>query len=426
MRVYHMRGDAFQARRTEQKAQALPGDVKLHADDIEDLWHVHNLIQIGDRISSFAMRKIKSESTTGSVESQRVKMTLTILVQRADFDPVGGELRLSGSVCGEVEGIRMGARHTLTLECNRWFIIAKDEWDSVAMERLKEATAPSSERADLWALLMKDGLAQLCHIGHGLTIVKARLETHIPKKGNAAQLAGARSAKNHWFQQVLQAVARHVDFAVLKVMILAGPGFTKDAFWEWMGEEVVKKPELKPIMLSRPKWVLAHASSAYKHALKEVLSDPAIGKRVEDTRAGAEVRALRDFMHVMSEQPDRVTYGLRYVQAACEQGAIEKLLLVERLFRAQHVARRAQYVALVEAVRAVGAKVHIFSDRHPSGEQLGQLSGVAALLRFPLAVEDFIDDGDAEDDEDDEPSEDEHADDGGEEFGAVGDADELT
>ena len=131
-------------------------------------------------------------------------------------------------------------------------------------------------------------------------------------------------------------------------------------------------------------------------------------------------------MHVMSEQPDRVTYGLRYVQAACEQGAIEKLLLVERLFRAQHVARRAQYVALVEAVRAVGAKVHIFSDRHPSGEQLGQLSGVAALLRFPLAVEDFIDDGDAEDDEDDEPSEDELADDGGEEFGAVGDADELT
>jgi protein pelota len=45
---------------------------------------------------------------------------------------------------------------------------------------------------------------------------------------------------------------------------------------------------------------------------------------------------------------------------------------------------RMQWVAVVEAVKDANGTVHIFSSMHVSGEQLQQLSGVAALLRFPL------------------------------------------
>ena len=45
--------------------------------------------------------------------------------------------------------------------------------------------------------------------------------------------------------------------------------------------------------------------------------------------------------------------------------------------------------------------VHIFSSFHASGEQLAQLSGVAALLRFPMPL--LSDDpGDSSDDDDDD------------------------
>ena len=41
-------------------------------------------------------------------------------------------------------------------------------------------------------------------------------------------------------------------------------------------------------------------------------------------------------------------------------------------------------VAVVESVRDAQGTVHIFSSMHVSGEQLQNLSGVAAVLRFPL------------------------------------------
>ena len=119
----------------------------------------------------------------------------------------------------------------------------------------------------------------------------------------------------------------------------------------------------------------------------------------------AEVVVLRQFFEAMADKPDRVTYGLRHVRYATEQGAVDRLLLADTLFRAQHVQRRAQYVGLVEAAKAAGAAVHIFSDLHASGEQLAGLGGVAALLRYPMPLLDELmqvenegDVGEAEDD----------------------------
>uniref|UniRef100_A0A665WZ58 Protein pelota homolog n=1 Tax=Echeneis naucrates TaxID=173247 RepID=A0A665WZ58_ECHNA len=46
---------------------------------------------------------------------------------------------------------------------------------------------------------------------------------------------------------------------------------------------------------------------------------------------------------------------------------------------------RASTIRLVDSVRDNGGNVRIFSSLHVSGEQLTQLSGVAAILRFPIA-----------------------------------------
>jgi len=51
------------------------------------------------------------------------------------------------------------------------------------------------------------------------------------------------------------------------------------------------------------------------------------------------------------------------------------------------VNERKKYVALVEAVQQKGAEVLIFSSMHESGQQLNQLTGIAAILTFPLDVE---------------------------------------
>ena len=47
--------------------------------------------------------------------------------------------------------------------------------------------------------------------------------------------------------QVLLATVRHVDWDIVKCLVIAGPGFAKDKFLEFLTAEAVKR-ELKCVM----------------------------------------------------------------------------------------------------------------------------------------------------------------------------------
>jgi len=78
--------------------------------------------------------------------------------------------------------------------------------------------------------------------------------------------------------------------------------------------------------------------------------------------------------------------------------AIETLMVTDNLFRSTNLAERKRFVNLVESVRDNNGDAKIFSSLHVSGEQLSLLSGVAAILRFPLP--DLLDEFDDETDSD--------------------------
>lgn len=105
---------------------------------------------------------------------------------------------------------------------------------------------------------------------------------------------------------------------------------------------------------------------------------------------------MGDFYAMMGNDPARAFYGPGHVWAAHELGAIQTLLLSEGLFRTKDVAARKRYVRLVDEVRDSGGEVLLFSDMHESGKQLLELTGVAALLRFPLPeLEDTLMEGES-------------------------------
>jgi protein pelota len=75
----------------------------------------------------------------------------------------------------------MGAYHTIDLEMNRKFTLQKTEWDAIALERVETATNPA-RTADVAAVIMAEGLAQVCLITSSMTIVRQRVESTIPRK----------------------------------------------------------------------------------------------------------------------------------------------------------------------------------------------------------------------------------------------------
>lgn len=360
------------------------------------MWHAYNLIAVGDSLRSTTVRKVTMESSTGSSTSNRVRTTLTISVEDLDFDVQACVLRVKGRNIVENQFVKMGAYHTLDLELNRKFTLAKKVWDVVALDRI-DLACDVTQTADVAAVVLQEGLAHVCLVTPSMTLVRTKVEHTIPRKRKGL-CAQHDKGLIKFYDAVMQGILRHIKFDVVKCIIIASPGFVKDQFYEYLFQQAAKQDN-KVLLENKSKFILVHSSSGHKHVLKEILADPALQTKLADTKASGEVRALEMFYTMLQTEPDRAFYGLKCVEAANEALAIETLLISDALFRSKDIATRKRYVALVESVRENGGDVKLFSSLHVSGEQLNQLTGVCAILRFPMP--------DIEDDDDDDSSSDE-------------------
>jgi len=368
------------------------GTVILQAEEIEDMWHVYNLITVGDEVRTTTIRKVVKE-TAAATSSSRMRLNLTIEVERVEFDPDKIALRLAGKVVKENDHVRMGAYHTLDLEINRQFHLHKLCWDAIFLERLDIATDPA-KTADMAAVVCQAGLAHVCLVTSHLTLVRSRIEMSIPRKRAGNDQHG--KALQRFYEAIYQAILKHVDFSQMKCVLLASPGYVKDDFFAYMNAQAIRRED-RILIENRAKFILCHASSGHKHALDEVLCNPAIASKLSDAKAMQEVKALDEFFKTLENDQLRACYGYGHVQLANEHLAIDVLMVTDDLFRNSDVIARRKYVQLVEQCQQNGGRVHIFSGMHVSGEQLKQLSGIAAILRFPLPDLDFHDDPDSDD-----------------------------
>ena len=81
-----------------------------------------------------------------------------------------------------------------------------------------------------------------------MTVWKANIEVTIPKKHRLGSKTQSDKAWDRFHELVMQAIVKHVDFAVVKCVIIASPAFVKDKFYDWMMAEAVKRDgPLKPL-----------------------------------------------------------------------------------------------------------------------------------------------------------------------------------
>lgn len=358
-----------------------PATLKLVAEEVEDMWHTYNLVRAGDSVTAKTFRKVTSISATGQGSSIRVTIKLTINVEATDFDPVGQEIRIRGRNLIDTEYVRAGAYHTLEIEPDRPFEITKQSWDILDLDRLKQACDPAAS-ADLAAVLITEGLAHLCLIGSATTLQKAKIEMTMPRKRGAAA-AGYDTAYKNFLNRVMTAVERHIDWEIVKCLVVAGPGFVKDDFKKHLEEEAVRR-DLRPLILNKSKVLLASASSAYQHSIKEILANPAISSQIKDTKALRETKVLQEFYSMLSHDSARAFYGPGHIREAHELAAIGTLLVTDTVLLVHDVNKRKALAKLKEEVEAGGGEVVVFSGMHSSGDQLNKLTGMAAILRFPL------------------------------------------
>ncbi|KAI7936049.1 hypothetical protein MJO29_015352 [Puccinia striiformis f. sp. tritici] len=393
------------------------GFVTLKAENDEDMWHAYNLVTVGDEVRSIAVRKIivETNSATGSKDSHRVKLNLTIEVKKVSYSGVeipssstetndnngglsiasqptpssssgGASLHLSGQISKQNEHVKMGAFHTLDLEPEQEFTIIKgpDGWDSINLQRLADAT-DASKSAEVGAILVDDnGRATICLIGTHTTLIKQRIEVPLSKNKKPGQSSDKTLDK--FFKQIYDSLIKHFNFSLLRMVIIASPGNTKDAVFESIFSQAVKSNN-KSIMTSRSKFQRIYTPTIHIQSLNQILSTPEILNQLKDTKYSKEIQALNKFQKMLDEDPHRALYGELHVDRAAERAAIGTLLISDSLFRNPDPEKRKKFIKLTESVQQFGGEVLVFSSMHSTGTRLNELTGVASILTYPLDME---------------------------------------
>lgn len=132
----------------------------------------------------------------------------------------------------------MGAYHTLDLELNRKFQLQKPEWDSVFLERIDMA-CDVTQNADVGAVIMQEGLAHVCLINSSMTLVRNKIDVNIPRKRKGF-VSQHEKGLSKFYEAVMQGILRHINFDIVKCVLIASPGFVKDQFFEYMIQQAIK------------------------------------------------------------------------------------------------------------------------------------------------------------------------------------------
>ncbi|EPY49853.1 translation release factor eRF1 family protein [Schizosaccharomyces cryophilus OY26] len=362
------------------------GEITMYPEEPEDMWHLYNILQIGDQLKASTIRRVVKVGATGTTSNSREKMTLKVLVEATDFDTKAAELHIKGKTTEYHPLVRMGSYHTLDLELHRNFTLYKNEWDSFALDRVDAACNPS-RNAEIGAVVLEEGLANICLITDYMTIMRQRINQTIPRKRRGDSSAYQKGL-NKFYDTVFQAISTELDFDKLKVVILASPGFVAKSLFDYIMEMAVKL-DLKHIFKAKQKFLILHSSTGHIHSLNEVLKNSIVESKLADTKYIQEIRMLNKFYQVMNDDDRRAWYGPKHVEKAFEFGAIGELLISDSLFRSSDIATRKKWVGLVDALRETSSTIYIFSSLHESGKQLDLLSGIAAILTYPVEEEDI-------------------------------------
>ncbi|KAK4163980.1 hypothetical protein QBC43DRAFT_237932 [Cladorrhinum sp. PSN259] len=363
--------------------------VSLLVTDAEDMWHCHNLIQAGDILQSSTVRKIKKTSDTGSTHTEVLRLVLTIKVISTFFDPLVSELRVSGPIIDETRAADLGQHHTITLKYDqdqqpKFKLWKPHGWDSVALQMLAEAVVQEKPDA-MVAVVMHEGLANICMITESRTIVKQRIEASVSKKRSTSKEID--SGLKSFFDKTLAALLSAVDWSSPRTLLLASPGFVAQNFRDFIKDRADRTGD-KPLRKLAQDAVLVHSSTGHVHSLNEVLKSSEVQKTMRDTKYTSETAMMDRFYERFRKDDGRAWYGVKPVIKAVQEGAVGRgggvLFINNSFFRSMDVAERKKYVALVDKVKEDGGEALVLSSDHESGQRLDALGGIAAILTYPI------------------------------------------
>ncbi|NHJ48214.1 MAG: mRNA surveillance protein pelota [Asgard group archaeon] len=356
------------------------GYVALIPETVDDLYVLYNLILPDDQVKTKTSRRIRHSDDEGKTDKgERVAMVLTLTVEDVSFHEFANRLRIKGKIlAGPEDLISFGSYHTFNIEVGTLLTIIKPSWSKVDVNRVEDAVKKTTS-AKVLIVAIDDSEATIAAVSAFSSSTVAHFRERIPKKGGSKEKARNELIAK-FFSKTIFAIedAFANKYPDASVLVLAGPGFTKDNFYRQI--KSLKNQTTIPI----DKIIVETASCGGPSAISEILSKNILGKIIEEEQASSDASYVEEVMSRIGRNTGTVAYGLDAILQAIQFGAVEILLLVDNQLRLRDKQKRKGLDKLLLDVQKSGGKIIIVSENHQAGKQVEKFGGKIALLRFPI------------------------------------------
>ena len=339
--------------------------ISVVPESLDDLWHLTYILEPGDSVSGDTTRRIqRDDDKMRDTGGQREPMWIEIEVADVEFAKFSNRLRVGGEIVDCSREDQLGFHHTFNIEEHDEVTIEK-VWQIDQLERLEEAVE-AAEQPDVAIVTVEEGQA------HVHTVAQYGVEERATITGTTGKGEYARG-RDELFAEIT-AVVKRLD---VEAIILAGPGFTKQDALDYIEDNAAADAE---------KIQVVDTASVGDRGVHEVLKRGAVDRIQTETRISNEAELIDELMERIAEGAE-VAYGIEEVAEAAEYGAVDRLLILDERLRAERAGEGGWDLDIndvVEDVERQGGEVTVFSHEFDPGQQLSNLGGIAALLRYRL------------------------------------------
>ncbi|MFB6137330.1 MAG: mRNA surveillance protein pelota [Halobacteriaceae archaeon] len=337
----------------------------LVPESVDDLWHLHHVIEPGDLVAGHTTRRMqRDDQDLRDTGGEREHLFVTLEVEEVELHRFANRLRLAGVIVDCATEDVLGAHHTLNVETHDEIEVTK-EWLPDQRQRIEDAVA-ATENPDVAIATIEEGEA------HIHTVAQHGVEERASVTGTTGKGEYARDREELFAE--LAAILGRMD---VDAVVLAGPGFTKRDALDYIEEH---DPDVAE------KITVVDTSGVGGRGVHEVLTRGAVEEIQAETRIAEEAELVDELMERIATGHE-VAYGPEAVERAVDFGAVDELLVLDERLRTERGPEGEWEVDVDDLVREVertGGEVVVFSGEFEPGQQLRNLGGIAALLRYRI------------------------------------------
>lgn len=337
------------------------GEIKLVPENLDDIWHLYNIIDEGDLVRAITFRTDEQKDDKIRLKKpEKKRMKLGIRVKEVKFHEFSDRLRVLGTI--EEGPQSLGSHHTFNIEANQIepITIIKEEWKDHQLKRIDEAVKLRFEPIVIFVSLDEDSATIAVLRQSGVQWV-----ADIDSK-RSGKMYESKETGNEYFGEIISVVKNNKTKDSLLAII--GPGFTKEHLVKF-GRD--REPELFE------KCMIHGTGYSGMNGIQEAIKTGVIQQITKENRVVFETRLVEKLFEEIKKD-GLAAYGEEEVRNALLNGAVQRLLIADTLIRQE------KGEELLKLAKQTNSEFTIINTINEAGKKIEGIGGIGALLRFKI------------------------------------------